>query len=66
MNEANKFVCYITVGPKGLLFKKHSSLLALFLSYEENEVLWVWAQGLYSRNYSFSVTQEWGQELLEC
>jgi hypothetical protein len=40
-------VCKITVGQKGLLSKKHSSLLALFLSYEENEVLRVWTQGLY-------------------
>jgi len=30
---------------------KHSSLLGLFLRYEENEVLWIRSQGRKKRNY---------------
>ncbi len=39
------------------LFKeKHSSLLSPFMSYEENIVLSIWLQGLYSQDFIFFVT----------
>ncbi len=40
---------------------KHSSLLEPFVSYEENEVLWIRAQGQYSQHFFFFVIYEWAQ-----
>jgi hypothetical protein len=36
--------------------EKHSSLLGPFISYEENEVLWKQAQGLYLQHIIFFMT----------
>jgi hypothetical protein len=35
---------------------KHSSLLGLFVSYEENEALWIRPLGAYSQNFILFVT----------
>ena len=35
---------------------KHSSLLGPFLTYEKNEVLWIWPQGPYSQHSIFFIT----------
>ncbi len=40
---------------------KHSSLLGEFISNEENEVLCMWYQGLYSQHFYFFVTYELDQ-----
>ncbi len=42
---------------------KPSSLSGLFISYEENEVLWIQPQGLYSQHFIFFVTYESAQEV---
>ncbi len=42
----------------GLESYKHYSLLDLFVSYEETEVLWIWPLGPYSQNFIFFVTYE--------
>jgi hypothetical protein len=39
-------VCYITQCCKGLRGKMRSSILGAFISYEENEVFWIWFQTL--------------------
>ncbi len=49
-----------------LVSEKHSSLLSPFVSYKENEVLWIQTQGLYLQNFIFFVTEErswWASEL---
>jgi hypothetical protein len=40
MSEPNKLECYITLG-KTSAKDKHSSLLGPFVSFKENEVLWI-------------------------
>ncbi len=37
---------------------KHFNLLVQFVSYKENEVLWIRTQGLYSQHTIFFVTYE--------
>ncbi len=37
------------------------SLLDQFVSYEENEMLWIVTQELYSQHFIFSITNEWAQ-----
>ncbi len=44
-----------------LATEKHSGLLGPFLSYEENEVLWIRAREPYSQHFILFVTQEWAQ-----
>jgi hypothetical protein len=41
-----------------LVWYKYSSLLGLFISYKENEVLWIWPLGPYSQHFIFIVTYE--------
>jgi hypothetical protein len=43
---------------------KHSSLLGPFVSYEENEVLWIWLQVSYSQHFIFLVTYHWTQQAI--
>jgi hypothetical protein len=38
---------------------KSSNLLDPFVSYKENEVLWIHLQGPYSQHYIFFVTYVW-------
>ncbi len=43
---------------------KHPSLLGsfiCFISYEENEVLWIWLLGQHSKHFIFFVTPKWAQ-----
>jgi hypothetical protein len=40
---------------------KHSGLLGQPVSYEENEVLWIWPRNLYSQHFISFVTYEWAQ-----
>ncbi len=42
---------------------KHSSLLGQFVSYEENEVLWIRPQGPYSQRFIFFITYELANKL---
>ncbi len=44
MNGPNKLEHYITFGLKGFPAKKRSSLFGVFVSSEENEVLWIQCQ----------------------
>ncbi len=44
---------------EGLTRGKHSNLLSLFISYDENKVLWKWHMGQYSQHFIFIVTYEW-------
>ncbi len=39
----------------------HSSILIPFVSYAENEVLWIRLQGLYPQYFIFFVAYEWAQ-----
>ncbi len=41
---------------------KYTTLLDPFVSYEENEVLWIWPQGLYSQPFILFLTYEWDQK----
>jgi len=41
---------------------KHSNLFGLFISYIENEVLWIQSQRPYSQNFNFFVTYESAQQ----
>ncbi len=41
---------------------KQSSLLGQFVSYEENGVLWIRYQGLYSKNFISFLIREWAQQ----
>ncbi len=34
----------------------HSSLMDAYISYRENEVLWLWSHGLYTQHLIFFVT----------
>ncbi len=49
-NDLNKLECCINKARKAC-HGKHSSLLNQFISYEENEVLWIQLQELYSQNF---------------
>jgi hypothetical protein len=40
---------------------EHSSVLGPFISYKENEVLWILPQELYSQLFMFFITYEWAQ-----
>jgi hypothetical protein len=40
---------------------KQPSLLDQFVSYEENEMLWILTQELYSQHFIVFVTYEWAQ-----
>ncbi len=42
---------------------KHSSLLGAFVSYEENEVLWIQAQVPYSQHSIFFIIYELAQQV---
>jgi hypothetical protein len=61
MNQPNKLECYTTLGLRGFPFKKYSSLMGLFLSCEENEVLWIWPQGPYLQHYIYFVAYKLAQ-----
>jgi hypothetical protein len=41
MNGANKLENYVTQGQKGFTMTKNSILFRAFVSYEENEGLWI-------------------------
>ncbi len=43
-----------------------SSLLDPYISYEENEVLWIHLQGPYSQHYIFFITYIWAQQPRVC
>ncbi len=47
---------------KKLAKDKHSSILRPFMSYEENIVLWIWLDGLYSQQFIFFITFKWAQK----
>ncbi len=57
--------CNLLMGKKLMLYYillaryKHSSLLGPFINYEENEVLCIQLQGLYSLHFIFFAMQEW-------
>jgi hypothetical protein len=40
---------------------KHPNLHTLFISYVENEILWIHTQGLYPQYFIVFVTYEWPQ-----
>jgi hypothetical protein len=44
------------------VWDKHSSLFDSFVSYKENEVMWMRPQGTYSQHFIFFVTYELAQE----
>jgi hypothetical protein len=41
---------------------KNSSLLGKFMSYKENEVLWMWILETYSQHFIFFVAYKWAQQ----
>ncbi len=47
---------------KRLGSNKHSSLFGTVISYDENEVLWIWPLGLYSQHFTFFVTYKCAQK----
>jgi hypothetical protein len=49
-NGTNKLEFYITLGWKSVN-NKHSFLLFLFVSYEENELLWIQLLVIYSQHF---------------
>ncbi len=51
MNGHVKLECYITKNLERLASNKHSSLASLFVSYDENEVLWIRSQVYSSGAY---------------
>jgi hypothetical protein len=58
MNRPNKLECYIALGSKNLDRDIHSSLLGPFISYKENEVLWIWRR----EQFIFFVTYRCAQQ----
>jgi hypothetical protein len=60
MKGHNKLECYDIFCQK-IASNKHSSLFGPLLSYEENGVLWIWLQWLYSKHFIFLVIYEWAQ-----
>jgi hypothetical protein len=59
MNGPNKQLYFTRL--ERLSNDEHSSLLVAFISYEENDVLWIQPLGLYSRHFIFFLTYEWAQ-----
>jgi hypothetical protein len=54
-NEPNKLVLHYAMLER-FTTRKHSSLMDPFVSYEENEVLWIQPHGPYSQNFIFFET----------
>ncbi len=60
MNQPNKLECYIKLNWK-FSSNKSSDFMGLLVSYEENEMLWMGHQGLYSQHFIFYITYESAQ-----
>jgi hypothetical protein len=50
---------FVICKPFKCILTKQSSLFGPFISYEENEVLWMQPQGLYSLYFIFFITYDW-------
>ncbi len=59
MHGFSKLVCYIKFSWKYL--PAQSSFFGPFVSYKENEVLWIQSQVPYSQHFIFFVTYKWVQ-----
>jgi hypothetical protein len=50
------FRVFATTKPFQPFVMKHFSLVDPFVSYDENELLWIWTQGLYSQHFFLVIT----------
>ncbi len=48
--------------PERLAKDNHSNLFSPFVSYDENELLWLWYLRLYSQHFILFVTHTWAQK----
>jgi hypothetical protein len=60
-NQPNKLERFIKLDQEGLIVTNTLNLLGLFVSYDENEVLWIRSLGFYSQHFIFFITYEWAQ-----